>query len=265
MTTDRILPPVSVGRSVAQRPAPVTFPRRQRPITPVVLADPVGAGAARHAAPGPHATGLDAFGPHPSGLDAFGPHASPIDAAGLDASRHDPSRRDRVGARVRSESARVGAMASAARLAKPRGDALLSTATRAGMLVGVSAAVYAASLAAVAGLEAQTQAQAAADARPALDALASAKAANDEIDAAVRAADARLQALGKDYGTASTDMTAYQARLEQLSALVAKVQGSAAAMNANFKLPTVTMRGAIGGGGGGGSVTVTTTAASGKP
>lgn len=220
MTTDRILPPVSLGRQARTGPLPTALNRPRRVATPIV------------AVPGP--------------------------------AWHDASRRERVGARVRAESARVGALAAASRLAKPRGDALLGTATRAGMLVGVSAAVYAVSLAAVAGLEAQTQAQAADAAKPALQALAATKAANDEIDAAVRDADARLRALTQDYTTASTDMTDYQARFQQLSALVAKVQGSAAAMNANFKLPTVTMRGAVGGGGGG-SVTVTTTAASGKP
>ncbi len=157
-------------------------------------------------------------------------------------------------------------IASVARLAKPRGDAMFSTATRAGVLIGVSAAVYAVSLATVSGLQSQSQAQAAADTQPALDALAGARAGNDQIDAAVKDASARLQALTHDYNTASTDMTAYQANFAKLSALVAEIQGSAAAMNANFKLPAVTMNGAIGGGGGGGgSVVVTTTSASGKP
>ena len=164
--------------------------------------------------------------------------------------------------------ARATAVASAARLAKPRGDALHSTATRAGLLVGVSAAIYAVSLASVAGLEAHTQAQAAADAQPALSALATTTTANDEMDAAIRDASARLQQLAHDYDSTSTDMTAYQAQFARLSKLVAKIQGSAAAMNANFRLPAVTMRGAIGGGGGGGgggTVVVTTSGGSGKP
>jgi hypothetical protein len=133
------------------------------------------------------------------------------------------------------------------------------------VLVGVSAAIYAVSLASVAGLEAQTQAQAAAEVQPALTTLASTTAANDKMDAAVKDAAARLTQLAHDYNSTSTDMAAYQAQFNQLSTLVAKIQGSAAAMNANFKLPTVTMRGAIGSGGGGGSTVVTTTAASGKP
>ena len=132
------------------------------------------------------------------------------------------------------------------------------------MLVGVSAAIYAVSLAAVAGLEAQTQAQAAAYAQPALNALASTTAANDVTDAAVQDASARLKQLAHDYDSARTDMSAYQAKFDQLSALVAKIQGSAAAMSTNFKLPAVTMRGSISSGGGGSAV-VTTTSASGKP
>jgi hypothetical protein len=223
VTTDRVLPPVSLGRDPSPRPAP-----------------------------GPHAAARPAGG------------RAPIVAATAPSHRQ-PWRRDRLGVRIRRESERPTGIAPAARLAKPRGDALLSTATRTGVLIGVSAAVYAVSLASVSGLQAQSQSDAAAAAQPALDALASAKASNDEIAAAIKAADTRLQTLASDYNTTSGDMAAYQAQFAQLSALVAKIQGSAAAMNANFKLPTVTMRGAIGSGGGGGGTVVVTTSASGKP
>lgn len=159
----------------------------------------------------------------------------------------------------------IDATGKAARLARRRGDALLSTTTRAGMLIGVSAAIYAVSLATISGLQAQSQTEAAAQDQPAIDAVAQAQAANDALEAAIRDADARTRALAAEYDTVSTDMTAYQAQFAQLSALVAKVQGSAAKLNANFKLPAVTMHGAVGGGGGGGTVVVTTTSASGKP
>lgn len=222
MTTDRLLPPVSLGRGPGPRSAPI-------PVAPGL----VGAGRAAVAAP-----------------------ATPA--------RQSPLRGGRIRELVRKEVARPTGIASAARLAKPRGDALLSTATRAGALIGVSAAVYAVSLAAVAGLQAQSQEQAAAAAQPALDSLARTRAANDEMAAAIKDADARLQVLAHEYATTSEDMAAYQAEFQQLSSLVAKIQGSAAAMNTNFKLPTVTMRGAISSGGGGTTV-VTTTTASGKP
>lgn len=217
--TDRVLPPVSLGRSAAAQPG-------------------------RLAAPGPE----DAR-PRSVIVPVPGPR---------EASPGGPAI-----ARARSGSAQPVAIAAVARHAKPRGDALLSTATRAGVLIGVSAAVYAVSLATVAGLEAQTQSRAVAAAQPELDAIASAKAANDETDAAIKDADARLRALASDYNSASTDMATYQAQFQQLSALVARIQGSAAAMNANFKLPSVTIRGAVGGGGGG--VVVTSTSGSGKP
>jgi cell division protein FtsB len=223
MTTDRVLPPVSLSRNPGRGPASISTASARR--------------------------------------DA---RWAPIAAAGTRA-QSDPWRRDRSGTRVGQEAPRPTGVASAARLAKPRGDALLSTATRAGVLIGVSAAVYAVSLAAVSGLQAQSQAQAAAAAQPALDALTRTKAANDQITAAIQDADARLQALAHDYDATSTDMAAYQAEFQQLSALVAKIQGSAAAMNANFKLPSVTMRGAISSGGGGGTTVVTTTGGSGKP
>jgi hypothetical protein len=153
--------------------------------------------------------------------------------------------------------------AAAARFAKPRGEAWFGPATRAGVLVGVSAAIYAVSLASVAGLQSASTAQAVADTQPGLDAVARAKAANDEIEAQLKDADTRLQALAHDYDATTTDLSAYQAQFQQLSSLVAKIQGSAAALNTNFKLPSVTIHGSVGGSGGGS--TVTTTGGSGKP
>jgi hypothetical protein len=131
------------------------------------------------------------------------------------------------------------------------------------VLVGVSAAVYAVSLATVSGLESQSQQAAVADTQPGLSAVARAQAANDELEAQLKDANDRLKALADSYNATSTDMTAYQQQFQQLSALVAKIQGSAAAINANFKLPSVSIRGSVGGGGG--TTVVTTTSGSGKP
>jgi hypothetical protein len=137
------------------------------------------------------------------------------------------------------------------------------------MLIGASAAIYAVSLATVSGLQYQSQADLAAQHQPMLETIVQAKAANDALEATIQAADARARALANDYTAAGGDVTAYQARLDQLAALVAKVQGSAAALSTSIRLPTVTMHGAIGGGyvGSGGSAPATggTTAASGKP
>ncbi len=180
------------------------------------------------------------------------------------------------GATAAEMSVAAGAIAAtsplagrAARLARRRGEPWLSSATRAGMLVGVSAAVYAVSLSTIAGLQAQTQLDAAARQGPAFDAVGRAKAGNDSLQAAVEAADARVRALATQYESVSSGVAGYQARLAELSQLVSLAEGSAAKLNANFTLPTVTMHGAIsagGVGGGGGSVAVTTTTtASGKP
>lgn len=167
-------------------------------------------------------------------------------------------------AEAAASAAAGSATARAARLVKPRGDAVLSTPTRAGMLIGVSAAVYAVSLASVAGLQAQTVAEAAAQNQPAIDALAQARAANDALAASIGDADTRIRALADQYNSMSQDVGAYQARFEELSKLVATIRGSAAAMSAKIALPNVSIHGSIGGGGGGGTVIVTTSA-SGKP
>lgn len=168
------------------------------------------------------------------------------------------------GAEAAASAAASGTTAKAARLVKPHGEAVLSTTTRAGMLIGVSAAVYAVSLAGVAGLQAQAVAEAAAQNQPAIDALQQARAANDALAASISDADSRIRALAGQYNSMSQDMGAYQARLEQLGKLVSTIRGSAAAMSAKITLPSVSIHGSIGGGGGGGTVIVTTTA-SGKP
>ena len=173
-------------------------------------------------------------------------------------------------ARPRPVRGRVaGPMAHPVRPAVRKKEAVLSTPTRAGMLIGASAAIYAVSLATVSGLQYQSQADLAAQHQPMLETIVQAKAANDALEATIQAADARARALANDYTAAGGDVTAYQARLDQLAALVAKVQGSAAALSTSIRLPTVTMHGAIGGGyvGSGGSAPATggTTAASGKP
>ena len=51
--------------------------------------------------------------------------------------------------------------------------------------------------------------------------------------------------LGGVYADVSTDVAAHRARLAELAALVAEVEGSAAAPPSRVALPAVTMRGAI--------------------
>lgn len=134
-----------------------------------------------------------------------------------------------------------------------RKEAILSTPARAGMLFGVSAAIYAVTLAGISGLQADTDATLAASRVPLQEAVAASRAANDALEAKVAAANARISTLVSSYGTVGGDVTAFQARLDSLAALVADVQGSAAALPARIKLPTVTMRGPVASSGGGSS------------
>lgn len=156
----------------------------------------------------------------------------------------------------------AGGAERVARPAVARKEAILNTPTRAGILIGASAAVYAVSLAAVSGLQYQSQADLAAKNQPMMDTIAGTRAVNDALELSIQAASARLQGVAADYGTVGSDLAAYQAQLDSLSALVAKVQGSAAALSAHIKLPSVSIHGAVSGGGGG---VTTTTSASAKP
>lgn len=128
-----------------------------------------------------------------------------------------------------------------------RNEAILSAPARAGLLLGASAAVYAVSLAGVAAMQADTDAQAIAARAPYLDEVARLQAANDELERQLHKADAEARALAADYGAVGVAVTGYEARLDALAALVADVEGSVAALPTRIKLPSVTMRGAVAG------------------
>ena len=134
-----------------------------------------------------------------------------------------------------------------------RHETILSMPARAGMLIGASAAMYAATLAGISVLQARDDASMAATREPLLQAVSATKAANDALAARIQAANGTISALITEYGATGADVAAYQARLDSLAVLVAEVQGSAAALPARIKLPTVSIRGPISSGGGGGS------------
>jgi hypothetical protein len=123
-----------------------------------------------------------------------------------------------------------------------RGQPWLTTPARAGMLVGVSAAIYAISLTGISALQATSDADLAAQRQPYLDAVAAARAANDRLETAIRQADLETRSLVTAYAAAGNDLAAYQARLDSLATLVADVQGSAAALPTRLSLPKVTVR-----------------------
>ncbi len=145
-----------------------------------------------------------------------------------------------------------------------RRDALLNTPTRAAMLVGVSAAVYAVSLAGVSALQFQTESANAAAQAPMVAAVDRTRAANDALEATLLAADAKARALETEYANVGTDATAFQQRLDELAALVANVKGSAATLPTAISLPTVKAHGAVAGSGKA-PATSGVTSASGKP
>ena len=126
------------------------------------------------------------------------------------------------------------------------GGPAFSTTTRAGVLLGVSAAVYAASLAGVSGLQSEADAALAASRRPGADAVRHAAAANDALETRVRAIDRAARDLLDEYHAATLDVEAYQARLDALAGLVAEVEGTAAALPARISLPSVAIHGAVG-------------------
>lgn len=169
-----------------------------------------------------------------------------------------------VGAVITAAAARTGAGTKSVRSTNFKREALLSTPARAGMLIGVSAAVYAVSLAGVAGLQFQTEAATAQAQAPIVTAVERTRAANDALEAALLAADARAQALEADYAMMGPDAAAFQQRLNELASLVAQVQGSAAALPASISLPTVKTHGAVARSGKA-PATAAVTSASGKP
>lgn len=132
-----------------------------------------------------------------------------------------------------------------------RRDTILFTPARVGLLMGASAAVYAVTLAGVSVLQAQADAAAVTAGAPWQEAVAEARAANDALEARIQATDARIRAMIGEYGAMGADVTDFQDRLDELATLVAEVRGSAAALPARIKLPTVSARGAVAGGGGG--------------
>lgn len=128
-------------------------------------------------------------------------------------------------------------------------ERFFTTPSRAVILIATSAAVYAVSLAAVAGLQNSDDAALAARRQPYLAAIARSKAADDALAAAVADAGQNAGALANGYTSAADELAAYEQRLDALSTLVAEVQGSVAALPSRISLPVVSVHGAIGSGG----------------
>ncbi len=169
-----------------------------------------------------------------------------------------------IAGQPRSKPAVAATGSKPIRTANAKREALLDTPTRAVMLVGVSAAVYAVALAGVAGLQFQTESANAAAHAPMLAAVDRTRAANDAVEAKLVDADARARGLDTEYAKAGTDAAGFQTRLDALAALVAVVKGSAATLPTAISLPSVKVHGAVAGSGRA-PATAAVTSASGKP
>lgn len=105
--------------------------------------------------------------------------------------------------------------------------------------LGVSAGVYAASLAAVTTLQAGQDAAAAANAAPAEAALAAVQAANDRLADGLDAASSAFDRAGTGYRRVAAGLARTDARLGTLAASVASIEGAAVKLPASVPLPAV--------------------------
>lgn len=105
--------------------------------------------------------------------------------------------------------------------------------------LGVSAGMYAASLAAVTSLQAGRDADAAANAAPAEAALAAVRNANDRLARGVDAASSAFEAAGAGYQSVAAGLARTDARLGKLAASVASIEGAAVRLPASAPLPAV--------------------------
>ncbi len=129
----------------------------------------------------------------------------------------------------------------------------LTTPLRAALLLGASGMAYAVALAGVSAWQAETSAATAAVHATGLDAVASARAANDGLGATVDRLDADTRALLDGYDDATRQTADYQQHLDDLAALVADVEGTVARLPARIPLPAVTVHGSIPRAGGSGA------------
>lgn len=105
--------------------------------------------------------------------------------------------------------------------------------------LGVSAGVYAVSLAAVTSLQADQEAATAAERAPALDALASLRVANDRLGSRVASAGSLYEAASDGYRRVTAGLDALDGRLDTLATSVAGIEGAAVALPARVPLPSV--------------------------
>lgn len=108
-----------------------------------------------------------------------------------------------------------------------------------GVLLGLSTGAYALSLALVSGLQASSEAAIAAQRAPALATIGALDRGYASLEADLRAARSAYQAAAGTYAATGSGFQTMEARLADLAAAVGQVNGSAAAMPATVRLPSV--------------------------
>ena len=108
------------------------------------------------------------------------------------------------------------------------------------VMLGLSTAAYAVSLAAVATDQSQLEAATTAARAPAVDAVDSLVRGNDALNAALGEADGRLASVVADYGAAGDRLTALEAALAGFAGTVAEINGVSQALPATVPLPAIT-------------------------
>jgi len=107
------------------------------------------------------------------------------------------------------------------------------------VMLGLSTAAYAVSLAAVAMDESRAEATVAAARLPALDVIDALARDNGVLDAAIGRADGDLTSAAAAYGTAGSQLSAFEAALAGLAGTVAEIDGVSRTLPASIPLPAV--------------------------
>jgi hypothetical protein len=114
-----------------------------------------------------------------------------------------------------------------------------------GIAVGVSASVYAVSLAAVTGLQSAQNAQIAADFAPAAAAVDRLDAVDSDLEARLEAASAAFDDSASAFSTVADQVPALEARLKDLAGTVSQIQGTSISIPSGGALPRVPKAGGV--------------------
>jgi len=109
-----------------------------------------------------------------------------------------------------------------------------------GVLIGASTAAYAATLAAVTGLQATSEAELIAQRAPAVAEVQGLDAGNQALDDALALAGRRYDGLSQAYAVAGDRLTALETALANLAASVHAIDGVSRSLPASVPLPKVT-------------------------